>query len=83
MRDRPPPMTLGNMRQNGVRSVVAMCLAYGCSHKADVLVDQLTDDVFVPDVGRRLRCSVCQGREVQTRPAWHLGARRRGMGEPV
>ena len=77
------PMTLGNMRANGVRSVVAMCLEYGCGHKADVLVDHLADDVFVPDVGRRLRCSVCQGREVQTRPAWHLGARRRGMGEPV
>jgi hypothetical protein len=31
-----PPMTLANMRSNGVRAVTATCEAYG--HKADVIV---------------------------------------------
>jgi hypothetical protein len=30
-------MTLANMRQNGVRAVIATC--QGCGHKADVNVD--------------------------------------------
>ena len=34
-----PPMTLANMRLNGVRAVIATCEA--CRHKADVNVDAL------------------------------------------
>jgi hypothetical protein len=34
-----PPMTLWNMRQNGVRVVIATCQA--CGHKADVNVASL------------------------------------------
>ena len=70
-------MTLANMRENGVRAVTAVCVE--CKHKADVVVDQLDDDVFVPDVGRRLRCSACSGKRVETVPAWHL-SERPGMG---
>jgi hypothetical protein len=32
-----PPMTLANMRSNGVRAVTTTCEA--CGHKADVMVD--------------------------------------------
>jgi hypothetical protein len=70
-------MTLGNMRANGVHAVIAECRA--CRHRADVVVDQLADAAFVPDVGRRMVCSACGGRSVETRPAWHT-ARRPGMG---
>ena len=70
-------MTLGNMRQNNVSAVVATCLA--CRHKADVHVDAMADGVFVPDVGRRMVCSACGGRQIETRPAWHT-TRRPGMG---
>ena len=77
-RDRPPPMTLGNMRQNNVSAVVATCLA--CRHKADVQVDAMADGVLVPEVGRRMVCSACGGRQIETRPAWHT-MRRPGMGE--
>ena len=69
------PMSLANMRQNGVRAVIATCLA--CGHKADVVVDKLPDAVFVPDVGKRMRCSVCEARRVETRPAWHTRHRPR------
>ena len=70
-------MTLGNMRENGVRAVIAEGRA--CRHKADVVVDQIADETFVPDVGRRMVCSACGGRNIETRPAWHT-AKRPGMG---
>jgi hypothetical protein len=47
------PMTLRNMRQNGVRAVIATCQA--CGHKADVNVDALAGTVIVPNAGRQLR----------------------------
>jgi hypothetical protein len=28
----PTPMTLGNMRANGVRTLAAWCLGRGCNH---------------------------------------------------
>jgi hypothetical protein len=50
-----PPMTLANMRMNGVRAVIATCEA--CGHTADVNVDALPERVTVPEAGRGLRCS--------------------------
>jgi hypothetical protein len=77
MRSKPgPPMTLANMRQNGVRAVTATCEA--CGRSADVNVDALPETLHVPHVGRRLRCSQCGGKRVWTRPAWHT-ARRIGV----
>lgn len=64
-----PPMTLANMRQNGVRAIAATCEA--CGHKADVNVDALGETIAVPKVGQRLRCSQCGGKQINTRPAWH------------
>jgi hypothetical protein len=70
MRAKPgPPMTLGNMRENGVRSVIATC--GGCGHKADANVDALPEVIHVPDIGHRLRCGSCGGKQIDTRPAWH------------
>jgi hypothetical protein len=70
MRAKPgPPMTLGNMRENGVRSVIATCQA--CGHKADVNVDALPESIVVPEIGRRRRFSACGGKLIETRPAWH------------
>ena len=45
-------MSLANMRQNGVRAVIATCEA--CNRSADVNVDALPETVYVPHVGRRL-----------------------------
>ena len=70
MRSNPgPPMTLANMRQNGVRAVTATCEA--CGREADVNVDALPETMTVPKAGQRLRCSQCGGKRVWTRPAWH------------
>ena len=67
-----PPMTLANMRMNGVRAVIATCEA--CGHKANVNVDALPERVTVPEAGRGLRCSHCGGKQINTRPAWHTAA---------
>ncbi len=65
-----PPMTLGNMREHGVRSIDAFCQAIGCGHASTVNVDGLPDDLPVPDVSPRLRCSRCGGRVWIARPNW-------------
>ena len=64
-----PPMTLANIRHNGVRAVIARCEA--CGHASDVNVDAFAEKITVPEVGRRLRCSRCGGKQINTRPAWH------------
>jgi hypothetical protein len=64
-----PPMTLANMRQNGVRAVAATCET--CGHESDVNVDSLPEATAVPQAGRRLRCGPCGGKRISTRPAWH------------
>jgi hypothetical protein len=52
-REKPwRPMTLANMRRNGVRAVIATY--QGCGHKADVNVDALPEAIIVPEVGRCL-----------------------------
>ena len=78
--DAPLPMTLGNMRANGVRAVIATCLNRERRHKADSSSTSSAMTLFVPDVGRRMRCSACGERKIESRPACHL-AKRPGMGE--
>jgi hypothetical protein len=69
-REKPgPPMTLANMRRNGVHAVIATCQS--CGHNADVNVDALPETIAVPKIRRRLRCSRCGGKQIDTRPAWH------------
>ena len=63
-----PPMDLANMRENGVRSVEATCGA--CGHEAVVNVDTLPAEVYVPDVGERLRCMSCGSKNVTVVPNW-------------
>ena len=48
-----PPMTLGNMRTNGVRTLAVYCGARGCSRQAVLDVSRCADDVQVPSFGLR------------------------------
>jgi hypothetical protein len=41
-----------------------------CQHEATVNVDALPDDLPVPDVALRLRCSACGSKRIMTRPNW-------------
>ena len=61
------PMSLGNMRAQGVRSVWAECES--CRHEA-VNVDRFADAVYVPDVALDLRCSKCRSKRITTWPNW-------------
>jgi len=68
-RDDPiQPMTLGNMRQKGVRGLDVTCLH--CRHHTEVNVDAHPDDVPVPSFGRRMRCSRCGKLGATAIPNW-------------
>jgi hypothetical protein len=64
-------MTLGNMRANGVRSLVVHCSNVMCRHEAIINVDALSDDVPVPSLGPRMRCERCGQRGADARPNWN------------
>jgi hypothetical protein len=65
------PMTLGNMRANGVRSLSALCQGRGCDHHRVVNVDGFGDDVSVPSFGPRMRCELCNHLGADVRPNWN------------
>ena len=54
------PMTLGNMRENGVRSLLVTCSNVTCRHETIVNVDAYGDELFVPSFGK----------DGAVRPAW-------------
>jgi hypothetical protein len=62
------PMTLGNMRSRGVRSLFATCLA--CGHKTKFNVDAWSDDVPVPSFGLHRRCTPCGNLGATAIPNW-------------
>jgi hypothetical protein len=64
------PMPLSNMRGLGTRAVLASWEA--CSHEAIVPADRFPDELPVPDVGLRLRCSACGSRQIKTVPYWRM-----------
>jgi hypothetical protein len=63
------PMTLGNMRANGVRSLDVCCWA--CHHRAILSADRWSDDVPVPTFGPRMVCTRCRIIGAAARPHWH------------
>jgi hypothetical protein len=68
-RDEPiQPMTLGNMRRNGVRGLFVTCLH--CGHHTEVNVDAWPDHVPVPSFGSRMRCTKCGHLGADARPNW-------------
>ena len=64
------PMTLGNMRANGVRRLAAWCSGIGCGHHSVVNVERYGDNVPVPWFGPRMRCERCGHLGADARPNW-------------
>jgi hypothetical protein len=64
-------MTLGNMRENGVRSLAITCGAVWCNHQAVLDVNTFADDVTVPSFGPRMICTVCGAIGGNVMPNWN------------
>ena len=62
------PMTLGNMRANGVRSLDVSC--WICHHRTILSADRWSDDVPVPMFGPRMVCTKCGTIGADARPNW-------------
>jgi hypothetical protein len=67
-KDQIEPMTRGNMRANGVRTLDVSC--WQCHHRAIVSADQWHDDVPVPSFGPRMVCTRCGIIGADARPNW-------------
>jgi hypothetical protein len=65
---RGPPMTLANMRANGVRSLSIRCEL--CHHEAVMNVDAYAETVPVPSFGPRMVCTSCGIIGADARPNW-------------
>ncbi len=63
-----PPMSLGNMRPQGVRSLSVYCEL--CHHDAVINVDAFGDAVAVPSFRPRMVCSDCGIIGADVRPNW-------------
>jgi hypothetical protein len=76
--DQPiEPMTLGNMRELGVRSLDVSC--WNCHHKAVLSADRWPDDVAVPTFGPRMVCIGCGILGADARPNWKEQAERESL----
>jgi hypothetical protein len=65
---RGPPMTLGNMRANGVRRLAVSCEL--CRHAAVIDVDAYSERVPVPSFRPRMVCTACGAIGADVRPNW-------------
>jgi hypothetical protein len=63
-------MTLGSLRQLGVRGLIVACLDPSCRHETTKGVDDYSDEVEVPSFIARMVCSKCGGNRVDVRPNW-------------
>jgi hypothetical protein len=61
-------MTLGNMRVQGVRNLIAYCLNDACRHEALIDVSGYPDAIEVRSW--RTKCGKCGGKRVDVRPNW-------------
>jgi hypothetical protein len=62
------PMTLGNMRRLGVRSLAVSCSI--CNHEAIMSAEPWSDDVPVPAFGPQMVCTRCGIVGADARPNW-------------
>ena len=62
------PMTLGNMRENGVHRLWVSC--WNCRHDALLDVSGYPDSIPVPAFGPRTVCTTCGIIGADARPNW-------------
>jgi hypothetical protein len=62
------PMTLGNMRASGVRSLLVTCLR--CHHEMIIKADHWLDTVPLPSFRPKVVCAKCKTIGADVRPNW-------------
>jgi hypothetical protein len=65
-----PPMTLANMRENGVRRLRVYCLAPYCHHSTVIEADTYADALTVKSFNSRMVCTRCGLIGADVRPNW-------------
>ena len=65
-----PPMTLANMREQGVQRPLVSCLNQACGHEVVFDVWSYPGDMEVRSLARRMICSKCGGESAFVRPNW-------------
>jgi hypothetical protein len=60
-----PPMTLGNIRELGVRNLIASCLNDACHQQALIDASSYPPETEVPSFQRRAVCGKCGGKRVE------------------
>ena len=82
---RPQKITLGEMRESGLRRVLVYCADYRCSHSVAISADDWSDDVRLSDLEARFACSACGKRGADVRPNfnWEAKGPVGGMGYPA
>jgi hypothetical protein len=71
------PMTLGNMRANGVRSLDVSC--WTCHHRAILSAEPWPVSTPVPAFGPRMVCTRCGIIGADARPHWGEQPRRESL----
>jgi hypothetical protein len=62
------PMTLQNMRENGVRTLAVTCPK--CQHERIINADKWSGHMLVPSFGSRMVCTKCGAVGADVRPNW-------------
>jgi len=70
---RPVKITLGQMREQGVRGLLVYCADYNCSHSIAMSGDAWPDDVRLSDLEPRFVCKACGKRGADVRPDFNWG----------
>ncbi len=74
MAERDRRLEAATLGELAARGVAVFCWCNRCDHNSELatetLIASLGADFPVPEVGTRLRCSACHGKDVATRPAW-------------
>jgi hypothetical protein len=65
-----PPMTLGNLRELGVRGLNVLCLNPACCHELTFNADDYAGDIEMSWFRSRMVCGKCGGNRVDVRPNW-------------
>lgn len=63
------PATVGSQRALGLSRAEIWCSE--CRHNAEISTEGMPDDLAIPDICLRYRCSRCGSKRLESRPSVH------------